>query len=286
MHKGFFPRIISLFSNFSHQNIIILCIVQVALICWLDYATGDYALIVLYLIPVSLVSWFVSTPAGLVFCLLSIAARVVADLTSDSVFAAYPAIHYWNIITDFIVLLITSLLFSTLKNSLDAGQRRSRRDPLTGALNRNSFFEQAEHELNRSRRYNRPFSVIYLDINDLKSMNERFGHQTGDELLVSLVSILGCSIRSYESLSRFGGDEFIILMPEAGEEAALSYLAKISSQLKQAMRQKSWDVSISICALIYLTAPDSVDNILHKAEELMESVKRSGKSNMLHTVVQ
>lgn len=285
MNKSFCPRTVDLFSKLSHQNIIIFCIVQVLFIGWLDCVTNDYALIILYLFPVFLTSWFAGTSIGFLFCILSIAARLAADFWSGSVFYRYPAVYYWNIITEFAVLLLMSLLFSILKNTLDADKRRSKIDPLTGALNRSSFFEQAEHELNRARRHHRFFSVIYLDIDNFKKINEQFGYQTGDELLVVLASVLENSIRNYESLSRFSGDEFILLMPEADEEAALSYLSKIRSELKQAIKSKNWDAEISMCALVYLTAPNSVDEILRTADEIMYSVKKSEKSSMLHTVI-
>lgn len=286
MHTSIFQRTAFFFNKLSHKNIVIFCLIQLLLFGWLDYITNDYSLIILYLFPVALTSWFVSTPSGLIFCVLSIIARVTADAMSGSVLTPYPAIHYWNILSDFVLFLITSLLFSVLKTNLDADQRRSKTDHLTGALNRTSFFEQAELELNRSRRYKRPLSVIYFDIDHLKAINDQLGQQVGDELLVSLASVLKASIRSYQSLSRFSGDEFIILMPEADEEAALSYLTKIRSQLKLTMKSQNRHVNISICALVYLTAPASTDEILRRADELMYCVKNSEKSGMLHSVME
>jgi diguanylate cyclase (GGDEF)-like protein len=252
---------------------------------WLDFITGDYSLIVFYLIPVALTSWYVSKRSGLLICILTLAIRIFADEAARSSLFHYSSLHYWNIFIEFFFLLIMSLLFSALKKNIDTEKTQAHLDPLTGALNRRSFFELAEYELNRSRRHKRTFAVAYIDLDNFKAINDRFGHHVGDEVLVSVVATIKPNIRNYQTLSRFGDDEFVILLPEADEEAALSFLTKIQSMLHQVMERKNWQVGISIGLIIYLSVPSSVDEIIGKADELMSAVKRSGKSRLLHTVV-
>lgn len=277
--------LINTFSSRSPATIVAISLVLLLMLGWLDYLTGDYSLIVFYLLPVALVTWFVSKRAGLLFCALVFITRSIADMAVNGFSAQYSTLHYWNISIEFVFLLIMSLLFSALRKNLEAEVTLARIDPLTGALNRNSFFEMADQEINRSRRYKHPFTVAYIDLDNFKAINDRFGHHIGDELLIKVVATIRSNIRSYEILSRFGGDEFVILLPESDEEAALSFLAKIHNRLHQALSANNWPVGISIGAIIYLSSPPTVDEIMRRADELMFAVKRSGKSKMLHTVV-
>jgi diguanylate cyclase (GGDEF)-like protein len=274
------------FSSRSPETIFFISIALLLMLGWFDYLTGDYSLIVFYLIPVSLAAWFVSKRSGLILCVLALITRITADEAYNTFSFQNSALHYWNISIEFVFLMIMSLLFSMLKENLNDEKEQARIDPLTGALNRRAFFDLAEQEVNRSRRYSRSLTVAYIDLDNFKAVNDRFGHNAGDELLVTVVETIRSNIRSYEILSRFGGDEFVIMLPEADEEAALSFLTKIQCQLQQAMAHRNWPVSVSIGAIIYLSAPPDVDEIIRRADELMYSVKRSGKDRVLHTVVQ
>jgi hypothetical protein len=88
------------------------------LLGWLDYITGDYSLIIFYLIPVGLASWFVGKKSGLVFCLLSFVTRISADEAGSSFSFMASPLHYWNLTSEFLFLLIMSLLCSALRASL------------------------------------------------------------------------------------------------------------------------------------------------------------------------
>jgi len=285
MVTRFQTAVLNFFSSRSPASIVSISLVLLLVLGLLDYLTGDYSLIVFYLLPVALVAWFVSKRAGLLFCALVLLARLVACMAANDFSVPFSTLHCWNILIEFVFLLIMSLLFSTIRKNLEAEQRLARIDPLTGALNRRSFFELADQEINRSRRHKHPFTIAYIDLDNFKGINDRFGHHIGDELLIQVVATIRSNIRNYEILSRFGGDEFVILLPEADEEAALSFLAKMHNRLHQAMSTNNWPVGVSIGAIIYLSSPPTVDEIIRRADELMFAVKRSGKSKMLHTVV-
>ena len=155
-------------------------------------------------------------------------------------------------------------------------------DPLTGALNRRAFFDIAEYELNRSQRYEHAITLAYIDLDNFKAINDRLGHTVGDNLLETVTKTIASNIRSTDILSRFGGDEFVILLPETKTDAAEAFLGKIQYQLDQAMAAKSWPVSFSIGAITYPKAPPGVEEVIKKADMLMYEVKRSGKNRLLH----
>lgn len=275
-------KTVNLFSSRSSVSVIFVSLFLLALLGWIDYLTGDYSLIVFYLIPVSLVAWFVSRPGGMLFCLLALATRFVANEAQTHFAFQSAALHYWNECIELLFLLIMSLLFSALRKNLDSEKTLASSDPLTGALNRRAFFDIAEYELNRSHRYEHATTIAYIDLDNFKLVNDRLGHNVGDNLLITVTKTIASNIRSTDILSRLGGDEFVILLPETPADAAATFLEKIQYQLNQAMTEKNWPVSFSIGAITYPRTPPAVDEVIKKADMLMYEVKHSGKNRLLH----
>ena len=275
-------KIVQTFSSISPMATLVCCAALLVPIGVLDVITGDYSLIIFYLIPVSIAAWFVSKPGGLVLCLLAVLVRVAADEMPREDYYTHSMLHYWNEFIEFLFLVIMSLLFSALRKNLENEKDLARRDPLTDTLNRRSFFDLAEHEISRSRRYNLPLTVAYIDVDNFKLVNDQLGHQIGDELLVTVVSTIRSNIRGTDILARFGGDEFVILLPSTPGDAAMTFLNKIRDNLDHAMADRAWPVSFSIGAATYIQAPATVDEVIRNADELMYSVKHSGKNRLSH----
>jgi len=115
----------------------------------------------------------------------------------------------------FVCTDITDLEAESRKNELLAMM-----DPLTNSYNRLKFDELLESEMRRSERYNHPFSIILMDIDYFKNVNDHFGHQEGDEVLITLSTIVQQRIRECDIFARWGGEEFIILIPETDSKGA------------------------------------------------------------------
>lgn len=274
--------IIKIFSSRNPSTVFTVSLILLILLGWLDKSTGDYSLIVFYLIPVSLMAWFVTRTSGILFCILAFATRFIADSATGKFSFQNTELHYWNLSIEFLFLLIMSLLFSALRRNLDSEKGRASTDPLTGILNRRSFFELTEYEINWWRRYSQPFTVAYIDLDNFKNINDRLGHHVGDALLIAVATTISSNIRSTDMLARFGGDEFVLLLPETGSDAALTFLTKIHEHLQRAMTSNSWPVTFSIGAVTYLKTPATVDEVICRADMLMYEVKRSGKNRLLH----
>lgn len=277
--------VIDIFSSRKPSTVLAVSFVFLFLLGTLDYITGDYSLIVFYMIPVSLTAWFVSKRSGMFFCFLALIVRFTADELVAPSLLNNSSLHYWNEGIELVFLLIMSLLFSALRKNFDSEKNLASTDPLTGILNRRSFFNLAEYELNRSRRYGLPFTIAYIDLDNFKYINDQFGHHIGDELLMLVSSTIIGNTRSTDITARIGGDEFVIMLPETPSSSAITLFNKLHGQLQEQMDAKRWNVTFSIGAVTYLNPPATVDEMVRRADKLMYDVKHGGKNRLLHTEV-
>lgn len=167
-----------------------------------------------------------------------------------------------------------------LRLKLQQEERLSRVDPLTGAANRRAFLELLEGEIGRLRRYRRPMSVAYLDLDNLKEMNDMFGHESGDGVLRLVAQTLRQHLRQGDAVARMGGDEFAILFTEADEASARGAVERFRTHLLAAMAELGWPVTVSVGLVTCLEAPASFEEVIRQADAMMYSVKKSGKNGV------
>ena len=257
---------------------------SVGLIGLLDYYTGsEIAFSFFYLIPVSLLAWFTNRPLGILTSAIAAIIWLIAEETTGR-FYSHPFIPFWNMTTGFGFFLVVTYLLGELKKSLHLEKELARIDYITGAANTRSFFDAAQIEMSRSLRYRHPFTVAYTDLDDFKTMNDRFGHNIGDEVLRQVASVAKSILRKSDLVARLGGDEFALLLPETGPEAARAALEKFKTVLKEEMARNHWPVTASIGVLTCLEPPKTADDLLRMADSLMYDVKHRGKDGVLFSV--
>jgi len=155
------------------------------------------------------------------------------------------------------------------------------RDHLTGLFNRSSFEEVLEKQIARAKRYNEFFALLYIDIDDFKKVNDNFGHDIGDLFLKKITVSLKSSIGADDTLARFGGDEFAIIVAGIQEMTnAIEISKKIIAQLKEGYEIEGNLItsSASIGIACYPSAGDSVTQLLKNADIAMYKAKSKGKS--------
>ncbi|MBA4372135.1 MAG: GGDEF domain-containing protein [Thermodesulfovibrio sp.] len=240
----------------------------------LDYLSGpELGVSLFYLLPISLITWFVGLRVGLSASFVSAFIWLaVAILNRDPQRTVF--VPYWNAL----VRLGFFIVVVFLQDSLKKEQRRARIDPLTRIGNRRHFFQIANSELERSRRYNRPFTVAYMDLDNFKTVNDTLGHKAGDSLLKAVAATIKEHIRSTDTAARLGGDEFALFLPETEAEAARIFFDKLNRQLLEAMQKKNWPVTFSIGVITFTTSPDSVDDMVAGVDALMYSAKTDDKN--------
>lgn len=283
MPKNFFKKIISDSNKFSSFIFLISGFVLAISIGAIRYLTGpELALSLFYLIPISLTTWKVGRGAGIFISFTSAVSWLLADLLMLHEFSN-PIIPFLNETFRLIVFLIITYTLFGLKTLLESQKALARTDPLTGIANRRAFFELAQIELQKARRFKHPISILYLDLDNFKNINDRFGHHTGDSLLCLVAESIKKSIREIDKIARFGGDEFVIMLSET--KSSYSVAVKIQKKLLKAVKNKKWPVTFSIGAATFKRPPGSVDELIKKADSLMYSAKEKGKNLIQHEVI-
>jgi diguanylate cyclase (GGDEF)-like protein len=148
------------------------------------------------------------------------------------------------------------------------------------------FHQALTLEGKRSRRYGRPITLIYIDVDNFKHLNDHYGHATGDELLKTIGMTLETSVRSTDMAARLGGDEFAVLLPETDEANAGIIVAKLRQNLEKAIGPKGWPVTFSFGVVTFPIALDSMEEMIKRADEFMYEAKRGGKSAVVSRVIE
>jgi len=184
-------------------------------------------------------------------------------------------------LTSYKAKLAREILTSHLTNASLYHQARltSLTDALTGVGSRRLLEKKLEAECVRSKRYKRPFSVAILDLDNFKTINDEFGHATGDEALKKLAECMKNQKRIPDILARYGGDEFVILMPETEAKDALTFLDRIRAKIRQIKVEEN--VSMAISCGIAQSKPDFSDSpsdVVRRADLALYEAKSSGKN--------
>ena len=154
-------------------------------------------------------------------------------------------------------------------------------DKLTGTVNRHRGVELLEHEIERARRYRHPFSIVYFDIDHFKKINDTYGHATGDAVLVKATETIRKNLRATDSLIRWGGEEFLILLPETGLEDAVH----IAQKLREQIERRSTDIPVPITASFGVAAweeEQTLDTLIHRADSKMYEAKKLGRNRIAY----
>ena len=253
---------------------------MIGLITWIDYMTRDaFDLSHLYLVPLYPITWFVGIVAGIISAsVIAVAWGIVEWRVDVNILNGFTVA--WNSAIDFGLYGLFCTGISSIKDLIQQLNDTADSDPLTGAANRRCFYKAAKNEISRNHRYGEQFSLVYFDVDNFKSINDLQGHNAGDKLLCQTVSILNAHSRDIDTVARLGGDEFAVLLPETGQNAARSYIAKLQPLFKALATDRGWSITFSIGVITYDAAPESIETLLAVADKMMYSVKRSGKDGV------
>jgi diguanylate cyclase (GGDEF)-like protein/PAS domain S-box-containing protein len=180
-----------------------------------------------------------------------------------------------------VVQLVGSAREITEQKALEAKLRElSDSDPLTGICNRRKSMEELDNELQRSLRYERPFSVLMVDLDRFKIINDRFGHSAGDVVLQRFVQTVQPILRSTDTFGRWGGEEFIIVLSETDRNGALRMAERVRKAVSTSELISGEQVSVSIGIASLPEGPKNRDELVNAADAALYRAKESGRNRV------
>jgi diguanylate cyclase (GGDEF)-like protein len=248
-----------------------------------DYITGfDLSVSLFYLVPIFIAAWYINRSTALgVSIACAVMWLVAGALTLPG--KEFPfVVLLWNTGVRLGFFVVVAELLSVLRQAIDREKAHARTDYLTGVKNTRSFYEQAGIELRRAQRHHRPLSIAYIDVDDFKELNDRFGHNEGDRALRAIGAALLRSLRATDVVGRMGGDEFAILLPETGKGEAISLVKRLHELLTTELRSNVWPITLSMGVVTCTTVPSEITQLMKEVDTLMYEVKRSGKNRVKH----
>jgi diguanylate cyclase (GGDEF)-like protein len=259
--------------------------IMVAALAGLSSAIGsEIATVVFYLAPISIAAYFVGRWQGRLVALLSAVAWTLMEEALRPVGTPI-AVALASGFNRAVLFLVVSELLSSLRDAFNHERQLARTDQLTGLANSRAFGELAEFELLRARRYGRALSILYIDLDGFKAINDSLGHAAGDVVLQRAAGALRESLRRTDIVARLGGDEFVVLLPETGTESADIVIGKVQSALGKALQGLGSGTTASIGAVTADVTPTTIQMLVDRADKLTYQSKSKGKNQVTHDTV-
>jgi diguanylate cyclase (GGDEF)-like protein len=171
----------------------------------------------------------------------------------------------------------------TLSAALNKLIQDSETDPLTGLFNRRTFLKRIEEEAMRFRRYQKPFSILFGDIDFFKKINDTYGHAAGDAVLINISNILNTEKREIDQVARWGGEEFLILLPETDVTGAVQHGNKIREMISaKPFIHEGQEINITMSFGVSIYNGDtSIEKTIDRADQRLYLAKESGRNKVV-----
>jgi len=248
------------------------------LISFVIYASGDptspYTMFYLWIV---LYAFYFFRPLQAAAQLVVVAASYGAVLYFKEAVAA-PGTRW---LITMATLAVAAILIGLLRNRVDGLVARltetARTDSLTGLLNRRGFDDSFDAELERARRSGQPLGVVLLDLDHFKSVNDNFGHDMGDDALERVGALVRGTKRRIDTASRFGGEEFALLLPYNDTHGSFVVSERIREQVKEAFAEDVYNLTVSLGIASFPTDGNTCEDLLRAADRALYVAKRSGR---------
>ena len=255
-------------------------LVIIGLLGILDYLTGnEITLSLFYLVPIVMVTWAIDHKTGLFMSFMSALTLLGAETASGQTYS-HPIFYFLNTLVRALFYVVVVYLVAELQKSRKEELLAARTDFITGAVNARYFNELLQMEISRIRRYPHPITLVYMDVDNFKLVNDLFGHRIGDEVLRCIANESKSQLRITDTVARLGGDEFVMLLPSTRQTEARLVVSKVYTNLSEKMRQRNWPVTFSMGAVTCEFSPYSAEQLVNMADELMYEVKNSTKNDV------
>lgn len=200
--------------------------------------------------------------------------------TIGEFFAGYPDYPMSALILNSFARSVTFTVIGRVMSKVWRERESSRKDMLTDLANRLEFTERFAIEQSRSERSGKPYSLLFIDIDQFKSLNDEQGHHVGDEALKVLSTILTNNSRASDVVSRFGGDEFALLFSETDDTSCAMLANRIIEVAKTEFKNKGWPIALSVGCVTGSGSGQSIEALLQIADGKMYSMKKEARTQL------
>jgi diguanylate cyclase (GGDEF)-like protein len=162
-------------------------------------------------------------------------------------------------------------------------EQMSYTDSMTGLYNYRYFYKRLQEEMTRAKRFDRRMALVIFDIDEFKVFNDTYGHQSGDHLLEQLGSLLAKSVRSIDVVSRYGGEEFCVIMPETSAEDCANFMDRmrvtmLNHEFRDRFTSEQHRITVSLGGAIYPNDAQRIDRLIYCADMALLQAKSSGRN--------
>ncbi|MFN0011009.1 MAG: GGDEF domain-containing protein [Phycisphaerales bacterium] len=252
-----------------------------ALVATFDEWAGPHApLALFYTLPIALVTWYVGTSWGLLFALFGgVAAFAYGFPSLPSQLPRFDLAMV--LVTRVGSFAVVAALLASLRRVLDQQRNLANTDEMTSIANARAFRAAATQEIARMARSTEPLSAVFLDCDNFKMVNDRFGHAAGDDVLRSVAQTISANLRATDHVGRLGGDEFGILLPGLQAADAAVLVPKLRHRLLEVMHERGWPVTFSLGVRTFHRPPAGIDELLGAIDALQYRAKEAGKNRIM-----
>jgi diguanylate cyclase (GGDEF)-like protein len=263
--------------------------VMIIFITWVVWYTGQInsPLLNLYLLPI--------IASALIFGKLPTVLKMGAIVACFMFFAYSPksktllTLPFWGELLALcapmiMVAYITTMLSADIRHAVDKIKQVSDTDELTGAYNMRAFSSMLQRAFRQAVRYGHALSVVMIDSDNLKHINDTHGHESGNRLLQHVVRCIREQLRGSDVMARFGGDEFIVLLPETNDKGAMEMAERIRKAVEVSrfdVRSGDTNITVSLGVASYPEDGGNLDAILDKADKAMYRAKQRGRNRVV-----
>ena len=270
----------------SNWKIAIETWVMIAFITWVLLQTGrlESPLVNLYLLVIITTALTLGKAATLLQIALIAACYVwLADPSTVDSMPLYFAGLAAQLAPMILVAYITTMLSSDIRRALIHIKMLSEKDELTGVLNMRAFGTVADRISRQAARYSHAYAVLMVDSDSLKVVNDNYGHQAGNRLLQLLVTCVQAQLRETDILARYGGDEFIVLLPETASAGAEIVATRIRERVEAAVlttRDRPVSTTVSVGVASYPEHASDLESVMERADQALYASKSGGRNRV------
>jgi diguanylate cyclase (GGDEF)-like protein len=278
------PTSLSDLAEHSGKLVVGIGLLLIVLVAVADYVTAiELRFYIFYWPSIVMISWYAGRRWGFLAAALSAAGSALAN--GAEWLAVTKFVLCWNIGVNVASFALLAYMTSKLRVLVDWERDVARTDFVTGLPNTRAFYEALGVELSRSRRTRTSLTLAYLDIDDFKQLNDRFGHDAGDRALREIAQTIRGDLRDPDFVARLGGDEFAILLPGTDEDEAVLIIQRLQRTTISRAVDAGWEISFSIGLVSCAGAGAIAEELVGQADSLMYEAKSAGKSTIRHRLL-